>query len=445
MAASALPPGPKGHLVSGNLPEFRRDPLGFLTQCARQYGDIVRLRFYLIPAVLLNHPDTIERVLVTRSRDFAKGRGLEISRRIFGNGLLTSEGDFWLRQRRLSQPAFHRERIAAYGKVMVSYAERLLASWRDGECRDVHDDMMRLTLEIVAKTLFDADVAGEAREVGEALEVFMEQFVSLRSLSRRLIPESVPTPWNLRYRKAIERLDGIVHGIIRRRRASGRDAGDLLSMLLNAQDEDGSRMTDQQLRDEAVTLFLAGHETTALALSWAWVLLSGHPEVEAKLVAELKEALNGRSPEVTDLPRLRFTEQVVMETMRLYPPAWGIGRKALRDFEAGRYRVPAGTQIAMSQWVMHRDPRFYDDPERFNPGRWTEDFQKRLPNFAYFPFGGGPRVCIGASFAKMEAVLLLATIAQRFRLTLVPGHPVTPFPAITLRPKDGIKVTLTRR
>jgi cytochrome P450 len=438
-----LPPGPKRRFLIGNFPFGTRDPLGLLTSWARQYGDIFYYRALHFRVYFLNHPDYIESVLVTNSRNFIKGRGLQANRRVFGNGLLTSEGDFWLRQRRLAQPAFHRDRIAAYGGVMVAYAERMLGAWREGETRDVHQDMMRLTLEIVAKALFNAEVAGEVEEVGAALEVLMEQ----NSGGRMLLPllRSLPTPGNLRYRRAVRRLDEIVYAIIRKRRASDHDAGDLLSMLLDAQDEDGSRMTDRQLRDEALTLILAGHETTAISLSWTWYLLAQHPEVEANLWRELDEVLGGRAPSVDDLPRLPYTEMVVKESMRLYPPAYAMARMARQDCEIAGYRVHAGSSLVMSQWVMHRDPRYYQEPETFNPDRWAGDLAKRLPKFAYFPFGGGPRLCIGAPFAMMETVLLLATIAQRYRLSLAPGHPVEPLPTITLRPKYGIKVVLHGR
>ncbi len=443
MSAPRLPPGPQGRFLIGNFPLASKDPLQLLSSWVRQYGDIFYYRFLHVPVYFLNHPDYIEYVLVTNTRNFIKGRGLQANRRVFGDGLLTSEGDFWLRQRRLAQPAFHRERIAAYGEVMVTYAQRMLAAWQEEETRDIHQDMMRLTMEIVAKALFDADLAGEAEEVGQALEALIAQ----NSRGRMVLPllRSLPTPGNLRYQRAVRRLDGIIYGVIRQRRAGSRDSGDLLSLLLHAQDEDGSRMTDRQLRDEVMTLFLAGHETTALALSWTWYLLALHPDVERKLLAELCQTLGTRAPNVSDLPRLPYTEMVVKESMRLYPPAYAMARVALQDCEIGGYRVPRGASVVMSQWVMQRDSRYYDEPDRFEPKRWADGLEKRLPRFAYFPFGGGSRQCIGNSFAMMEAVLLLATIAQKFRLTLLPGHPVAPFPSITLRPKYGINVVLLKR
>jgi cytochrome P450 len=444
MTAERFPPGPKAHFLVGNLPEFRQDPLGFMTMCARNYGDIVRYRIANVTVYSLNHPDYIEYVLVGNSRNFIKGRLLRANQIVLGNGLLTSEGDLWVRQRRLAQPAFHREQIAAYGQIIVAYTERMLATWQNGEIRDIYQDMRRLTLEITAKTLFDADVADRAEDVVAALEVVREQFVA-RVNTALLIPEGMPTPANLRLRKAVRQLEEIVYGIIQERRTSGRDHGDLLSMLFHAQDEDGGQMTAQQLRDEVMTLFVAGHETTAIALAWTWYLLSQHPTAEARLVSELQEVLVGRAPDTAHLPHLGYTDRVLKESLRLYSPVWCIPRVALADCDIGGYRVPAGTSLAMSPWVMHRDPRYFDQPEEFNPDRWEGDFAKRLPTFAYFPFGGGPRRCIGYSFATLEMALVLATIAQEFQLALVPGHPVTLSPSFTLQPRDGIKVVVNKR
>ena len=467
------PPGPPNRGLIGNFPLGSKDPLGLFTQWARRYGDIFYYRVFLYHVYFLNHPDFIEYVLATHYRNFHKGRALQASRRIFGNGLLTSEGDFWLRQRRLMQPAFHRERIASYAGAMVAAAERMIATWKDGEVRDIHRDMMRLTLEIVAQALFNIDIASETDRVSVALNTLME----MGSRGRLLLPpilRLLPTPKNLRYQRAVRQLDAIVYGMIHERRARGHaisahlsgcamdnslpmhEGGaatncdpakgpddDLLSRLLRAQDEDGSRMTVRQLRDEALTLLLAGHETTALSLTWTWYLLAQHPEVEDELWRELRKVLNGRSAQPEDLPKLPYTERVVKESMRLYPPAWAIARTAVTECEVGGYRVPAGTHLAMSPWVMHRDPRYFDQPEKFNPDRWVD--ASRLPRFAYFPFGGGPRICIGAPFAMMESLLILALIAQRFQIRLAPDHPVVPLPTITLRPQRGVRVVLSRR
>jgi cytochrome P450 len=438
-----FPPGPERGALDGIFSPFRRDPLTFLAQAARQYGDIVGLRFLHFRTYLISHPDFIEDVLVTHPRKFIKGRVLQANKRLFGNGLLTSEGDFWLRQRRLAQPAFHRARIGSYADTMVQYTGRLMESWKHGDVRDAHQEMMQLTLQIVGKTLFGADVTGDARAVGETLRLLLD----LSSDFRKLIftPKWLPTPRNIRTSLGVRRLEKIVYRIIAERRASGRDTGDLLSMLLAAQDEDGSRMNDRQLRDEAITLFLAGHETTANLLSWTWWLIAQHGDVEAQLHDELDSVLAGRAPGLDDLPKLRYTEHILTESMRLYPPAWGMARLAIEDHEISGYPVPKGTGVAIAQWVVHRDPRWYDAPEEFRPERWAGDLAKRLPRFAYFPFGGGPRQCIGNAFALMEATLIVATIAQQFRLRLVPGHIVLPLASITLRPRNGIPVKLESR
>jgi cytochrome P450 len=404
----------------------------------------VRVRFMGQTFYLLSNPDLIEYVLVENNLNFTKTRLLRRNRRLLGEGLLTSEGEFWRRQRRLAQPAFHRKRVAAYGEVMAAFAERSLEGWRDGETIDVHEQMMRLTLEVVAKCLFDADVRAEANDVGRAMKVALEDFSSQRRLIR--IPKSIPTPHNLRFERAARRLDEIVHAIIEEHRKSGdEDSGDLLSMLMLAEDESGHRMTNKQLRDEVMTLFLAGHETTANVLSWTFWLLSLNAEADAKLAAELGRVLGGRVPTVVDLPNLPYVERILKESMRLYPPAWVMGREAIGGCEVGGYRMPTGTTALMSQWVVHRDPRYHHDAERFDPDRWTAEYEEGLPRFAYFPFGGGPRQCIGASFAMTEARLILATIAQRFRMELAPGQRVEPYASVTLRPKAGMRMILTGR
>lgn len=445
LAHHALP-GPKAKMPGGQMFAFRRDALALMTHLARQYGDIVAYRLGLAQVVLLNHPDYIRDVLVTHHRNFTKGRGLQWAKYILGEGLLTSEGELHHRQRRLAQPAFHRQRLATYGAVMVDYGVRLRQRWQDGETRDIAHDMMRVTLGIAGKTLFDADVEAEAKDVGDALVTIMELFPRFMLPFSRLIGK-LPLPSNWRADAARSRLDTVVYSIIQERRASGVDKGDLLSMLLLAQDEegDGGGMSDQQLRDEAMTLFLAGHETTANMLTWTWYLLSQYPAIEAQLQAELDTVLAGRLPTMEDMPRLTYTRMILAESMRLYPPAWLLGRRAINDYEVGGYIIPARSIITLCQYVMHRDPRYYPDPETFDPQRWTAEAETSRPKFAYFPFGGGPRQCIGESFAWMEGMLLLATLAQEWQLRLVPGHPVEPKALITLRPRYGMRMTLTRR
>lgn len=430
----------------GVMRDFNRDQLGFIERTREEYGDIVWMRFLYVPALFLYHPDEVEYVLVTNARNFIKSMSLRSNffQRLVGNGLLTSQGEEWKRQRRLSQPAFHRERVASYAQVMVDYTKRLTAKWIEGENRDVHPDMMRLTLEIVVQCLFSADVSTDVDEVGATLKELVKPFASQATL-RWILNNRLPTPAHLRFHALAKKIDKVVYRIISEHRGSGEDRGDLLSMLLAARDEDGSQMSDRQLRDEVMTLFLAGHETTALTLAWSWYLLGKHPEAEQKFHAELDEVLSGRAPTMADLPRLKFTEQIAKECMRLYPPAFGLGREAIHDCEIGGYRVPKGTQVFMFQWATQRDARFYDQPNEFRPERWTEGFIEHLPKYAYFPFGGGPRVCIGASFATMEIILCLATIGQKFRLEIDPDHPVSINPAMSLRPRDGIKVVVRAR
>jgi cytochrome P450 len=442
-------PGPRGLPFLGNMLDMNRDRAGFLAHLARTYGDVVHFRIANVHAYLLNHPDYIKEVLVTNHRNFVKSRGLVRTKILLGEGLLTSEGDFHLRQRRLVQPAFHRKRIAAYADVMTDHAARASERWATLEpdaAVDMSHEMMRLTLAIVGKTLFDADVENEADEIGQAMDTAMAYFPRLMLPFSEAI-ERMPIPAMRRLQDSLDRLNATVYRIINERRASGEDRGDLLSMLLLAQDEEGDTggMTDKQVRDEAMTLFLAGHETTANAMTWTWYLLSQHPEVEAKLHAELDAVLNGHLPTMEDLERLPYTRMVLSESMRLYPPAWVVARRTLNDFEIGGYYIPANSVVFMSQYVMHRDPRYYDEPDRFDPERWASESQTERPKFAYFPFGGGPRLCIGESFAWMEGTLLLAALAQTWRARLVPGQAVELLPLITLRPKDGISMTLERR
>ena len=427
----------------GVLPEFRKDPAGFLERMARQYGDVVYIPLGRQHIYYLGHPDMIRDVLVTSQNKFKKSRMLERARVLLGDGLLTSEGDHHRRQRRLVQPAFHRDRLAGYGAVMVERSAIVRDQWKPGEPFDVLQEMMRLTLAIVAKTLFSTDVDSEADDIHAALtEVFGLFEIILMPFSEIL--EKLPLPSVRRFKRARQRLDETIYRLIAERRANPRDTGDLLSMLLLASDDEGGEgskggMSDTQVRDEALTLFLAGHETTANALTWAWYLLSQNPEAEATFHAELDRVLGGRLPSFDDLPQLRYTESVFAETLRLFPPAWGIGRRALDDYPVGEFVVPARSVVLMSPYAMHRDPRWFPDPLAFRPERWLVEDPAR-PKFAYFPFGGGARVCIGERFAWMEGTLLLAAIGQRWRLRLEPGHRVETQARITLRPKYGMRM-----
>jgi cytochrome P450 len=392
------------------------------------------------------HPSDIEYVLVTNSGNFTKSADYRALARVLGNGLLTNEGKSWQRQRGLIQPAFRRENILSYAPVITRAVRNLLGSWTSGESRNVHEDMMAVTLQIVAQCLFGAEVTGVAERVGKAMQIVTDRFIADAS-EALLLPFDLPDFLAPARRHAIRDLNNIINGIIRERRASNQPRGDLLDTLLQVRDSEGRPMSDAQLRDEVMTLFLAGHETTAIALSWTCFLLAENPQIEAKLVEELRTVLGDREPTTDDIPLLRYTEMILKESMRLYPAVWGIGRRALADCEIGGYHVAAGTNVFIFQSLTQRDPRFFCNPDAFDPERWREDPVRsgKLPRFAYFPFGGGPRVCVGASFAMLEATLLLAMIQRRFRLRLVPGHPVQPIASVTLRPKHGIRVTVHRR
>ena len=437
------PPGPPSRFIVGRFPLLGSDPLAVFTGWAHEFGDMFYYRAGWIHVYFLNHPDLIESVLISQSQNFAKDKVIQNSRWFLGQGLLTSEGSEWRRQRRLCQPAFHRGRLSSYGQTMGAYSEEMMTTWPDGEVRDIHQEMMQLTMRIVAKVLFSVEVSEDAQKIAAALNLLMRHTSGLRMIMPPPL-RHIPLPALVRVKRAVHELDEIVNRIIRRRRASGEDTGDLLSMLMSARDEDGSAMTDRQLRDEIMTFLLAGHETTAVSLSWTWYLLSQHPEASQKLRQELNELLQGRTPQLEDLLHLPYTDKVIKESMRLYPPAWSLARTTVKATEIGGYRIPVGANVVMSPWIMHRDRRFFENPEQFDPDRWSGQAAQQLPRFAYFPFGGGSRLCIGASFAMMETNILLATIAQRFQLHLIPGHPVTPQPGITLRPRHGICMKMTR-
>ncbi|HEY2908230.1 MAG TPA: cytochrome P450 [Vicinamibacterales bacterium] len=443
---SRFPPGPKASLLRTLVYRPGRNPLEFFENIARTYGDLAHVRLGGEHVFVISDPRVIKDVLITHNQNFTKSRGLERTKRVLGEGLLTSEGAVHLRQRRLMQPSFHRERVVKYAATMVEYADRQRGSWADGATVDMAQEMNRLTLSVVGKTLFDADVASQAREVGEALTGVMESFWTLMLPFSNVI-ERLPLPRMRRSRSARERLDAIIYGLIRERRASGGDRGDLLSMLLLAQDDEdkGRGMSDLQVRDEAMTIFLAGHETTANALMWTWYLLSQAPDAERRLHDEIDRVLGRRLPAVADIPSLPFVERVVTESMRLFPPAWIIGRRAIDPYPIDGYVAPARSILIMSQWIVHRDARYYPEPGRFDPDRWTPEFKASIPQFAYFPFGGGPRRCIGESFAWMELMLIVATLAQQWRFELVPNHPVVPQPLVTLRAKHGMKMIARRR
>jgi cytochrome P450 len=451
---SALPalhektiPGPKGSLLLGSLGEYRKDPLHYERDLVHQYGDVVQMRMADHYIYLVANPEDIRYILVEAPEKFTKAPIYRVLlSRFLGNGLLTSDGDFWKRQRKLSQPAFHTKRIQAYGETMVNYTKAMLESWEAGQIHDVNRDMMRLTLSIVVKSLFNTEIGEEADKIGEALTTVLEATSEGIQSVFQMLPEWVPIPRNIKNKQGVAQLDAIINRIIEERRQSPEDNGDLLSMLLLAEDEEGNHMTDKQLRDEVVTLVLAGHETTANALTWTWYLLSQHPEIEASFHAELDRVLGGRTATLADLRGLEYTSLIFKEAMRLYPPIPSFARQATVPVELGGYTLPAGARIAISPNIVHHDARWWDDPEAFRPERFAKDNEKGITRYAYLPFGGGPRVCLGNSFAEMEAVLLLATIGQYYQLRLDPANQaVVPEPTLTLRPRHNVTMRLEPR
>jgi len=445
------PPGPHINLplalAAQMLPRLLPfDPLAFGLDIAREYGDIVYYHVGPLHVYQLTHPDLARQVLVEQPEKFHKAQLIKRAFRPFaGEGLLTSDGALWRQQRRLMQPAFHHAQLTMYGAAMVEHALRMVEAVEDGKVLEINEAMATLTLGIVVKCLFGADFMREAEKVSRLMVEVLDA-ANRRLNSVLLVPSWVPTWRNLREKRALATLDGMIQALITARRTSDRKPDDLLSVLLAAVDEDsGAGMSDRQLRDEMMTLFLAGHETTAAALTWTWYLLSQHPAVEARLVGELQQVLGGRAPTVADLPNLPYTEMVVREAMRLYPPAPGVAREPIEDVKIGGYDVPKGSLISVNIYALHRDPRFFEDPERFDPDRFSNAWDERIPRYAYFPFGGGPRVCIGNGFAMMEARLILATLAQRCQLSLEPGQQVVPIQLVTVRPKNGVRMRLTMR
>ncbi len=446
-AGTRVPPGPKGPPLLGVGVQFQYDPLRRLTAWLREYGDVVHYRVAGTPWYLLGHPDDIASVLVGEHARYMKDELTHELARFVGRGLLTSEGSFWRRQRRIAAPSFQPRHLVGFAATMTDRSQRMLATWPDASARDVHEDMMRLTLDIVLQTLFGAATIPDLDAVGDIVSLLMADFQQNFLTWRRLLPAWFNREAIARIDGARDRLDAILYDIIRQRRAAAdpEHDGDLLGRLLAARDDDGSRMTDLQLRDEVATLFLAGHETTALALSYALHLLAHHPDVQERLHAELEAVLDGGAAGLEHVARLPFTDAVVRETLRLYPPAWVVGREALEDCTIAGWRIPRGAQVLMPLWSVHRDPRWFEDPERFTPERWLGGLAERLPRFAYFPFGGGPRVCVGNHFAMLEAVLVLATVAQRYRVSPVGPLELRLLPSVTLRPKDGVVLRTERR
>src|SRR5215831_6404901 len=444
MVSTLSPPGPQTRFPGAHLLAFSRDMLGFVCRLKDAYGDVVAFRLGPERTVLLSHPEHLHEVLVRQHRAFQKGRRGDVSKQWLGEGLLNSEGARHQRQRRLLQPAFHRQRLAQYATVMTTAAARLRQSWQDGDTLDITPAMRLVTLAIAAKTLFDADVEDEATDIGRAITTL------LRLSPRVTMPLApllrlLPLPSHRHLCRAQAYLDTLIYRLIDERQATGGETDDVLAMLVDAQTEDGSLLSPRQIHDEALTLLLAGHETTALALSWTWYLLAQHPDVDAAMQAELQTVLGGQLPTAAHLPQLRYTRMVFTEALRLYPPAWLMTRRAQEAVTIGDYRFAPGTFFLLSPYLAHHDERFFPDPEAFVPTRWAAPPEAGPARHAYLPFGGGPRQCLGEGFAWMEGLLVLATLAQTWRMQRVPGPPVEPWGLVTLRPKQGIQVHLTRR
>jgi cytochrome P450 len=446
------PDGPKysiPFLLRGMMfpSKYPVDPLVFYLDIARTYGDIAYFRIGPVHIYLLNHPELIRQIVVDKAAKFHKPAILKLgSRRSLGKGLLTSDGPLWTRQRKLIQPAFRHDRLAAaYGDVIAAFAQRMVNAFQDGEVRNIGEDMGKLTLDVVVKSLFGEELQQDTREIGGLLLAIAE------SANERLNTPFRPSSWlsprrNLRERRAVARFDQIIRALVHTRRQSASQRDDLLSVMLAAADEEtGAGMSERQLRDEMMTLFLAGQDTTAHALSWTWYLLSRHPAAEARLQDELQRVLAGRTPRAADLPNLPYTEMIVREAMRLFPPAPLFARQPVEDVAIGGWEIPEGSQVVVSVYALHRDPRFFPEPDQFNPDRFAPGWEERIPRYAYLPFGGGPRVCIGNGFAMMEARLVLATVAQRCKLSLEPDAEIAPKQLVTLRPGRAVRMRVAKR
>lgn len=437
-----LPPGPRGYPAIGSFPFLRGDGLAKMVQYAKEYGDIFQYRSLHIPICFVNRPSYIEEVFVTKNHKFVHGRGAQANRRFLGRGLLTNEGDSWRHQRRVMQPAFHQGAIQRFASLMVERTEHMLSTWREGEAIDVYRRMGALTLDVVTRILFNVDFEGQLEEIASAVDAL--QMRNARGQMMVYALQYFPTLRNLRYLWTIGKVEKIVYRLIRQRRATGDYGDDLLSMLLQSRDENGDAMCERQIRDEVMTLIAGAYDTTALAISYGCYLLGEHPDAAAELAAELRSVAGDRPLRFEDLPNLPYLDSVIKETMRLYPPAPAMVREAIEDVEIGGYYLPKGASVILSPWITHRDARYFDAPEEFRPQRWTREFEKQLPKFAYFPFGGGSRKCIGSNLARMEAALILATVVRRIGMRPAPGFKLQVQACINLQPRNGIRMVLGR-
>ncbi len=419
-----------------------RDPLTTLQSLAHKYGDVVLLRIGRQPIYIVNHPTLVEEVVITNSHQTSKRLGSRLLRRLLGNSVMSSQDEEHLKQRRMLQPLFHRRHLAGFGETMVSCAHQVSERWQPGETLDVFEEMTDLAMAVVGKTLFSAEFDAQAEEIRRALDVFMSRS-RVTSMVVSELAEQLPLPTPRRMHDALRRLDRSIYGLIADRRRQ-EPQSDLLALLLEAEDENG-KLNDTQIRDQAMTIFLAGFETMAVTLTWTWYLLSQHPAIERCFQAEIDQVLAGRLPTADDLPKLTYTRQLLSEVLRLYPPVWAHGRRLAEAIRLGDWDLPDGAYVIFNTWLLHHDPRYYTDPERFDPGRWTDEPEVKRPRMSFAPFGAGPRQCIGEGYAWMEGVLLLATLGQSWQLRLAPGHPVELEPVLTLRPRYGMRMTLSQR
>lgn len=443
------PVGVSGLPFVGNIPDFARDPIKFITRLKEEYGDVVAFSLMGNKSVLISNPKDVDRVLLDTGKQYSNGKSGDDSstalKAIIGNGLVRSEGDFWKRQRKLMAPAFHHQGIQHYADVMVAFTQEMARGWQDGSIRNIHDDMMTLAQRIIMKAMFDVDVRDNADEASQAFNDMMHAIGAEMKGIEAVLPDFIPTPSRTQMKKGVAYINGLLTEIIEQRRAEGSDKRDLLTILMDARDDEGQPMTLEQLLDEIRTLYLAGHETTATTLSWAWLLLSQNPEAYAKVEREVAQVLNGRTATAEDVKQLVYCDAVIKESLRCYPVAWITRRIALEDVEIGGYQIAKGTSVFLSPWILHHDPRWFENPDAFMPERWLKDKAELPSREAYIPFGRGPRICIGNGFAMMESVLILATLLQQYHVSVLPEPPAQVEMVGTLRPRAGLQARITGR